>query len=251
MCPGLPASWINGWLAAVGATVLDSRLRLQWSEGAAPVAVFSAVGDDPIAILEASWPREADLLDLPVAETWSQCGRLERKVHVEDFRARVQAARSHPHSWTLSSTMTDLCVDKKDEVAHARFDPAGPGTIKWLHHRLLKVHEHAKTPSAEDLLASFENRFARVRDNGLGFDLSRFGSLADKSHVMVDPIVETLAFYGLHIFPVRGPGREDSTRAVQRGWLDETAAVGHRPRQMFLWPAWRQPLDRDGIRRFA
>lgn len=23
-CPGLPASWLNGWLAAVGATVLDT-----------------------------------------------------------------------------------------------------------------------------------------------------------------------------------------------------------------------------------
>ena len=30
-CPGLPASWINGWLAAVGATVLDSRIRLHWT----------------------------------------------------------------------------------------------------------------------------------------------------------------------------------------------------------------------------
>lgn len=247
MCPGLPASWINGWLAAVGATVLDSRLRLQWSDGAAPVAVFSAGGDDPIAIIEASWPQESDLTDLPVSETWNETGHLKRKVQVEDFRARAQAARSHPHSWTLSSTMTDLCVGKNNEIAHAKFDPAGPGTIKWLHHRLLKVHKHAKTPSAEDLLASFENRFARVQHNGLGFDLSRFGSLADESKPMVDPFVEVLAFYGLNIFPVRGPGREDSARSVQRGWLTEPLEVGRESRKRFYWPAWRQPLDRDGI----
>ena len=30
-CPGLPASWVNGWLAAVGVTVLDSRIRLHWT----------------------------------------------------------------------------------------------------------------------------------------------------------------------------------------------------------------------------
>ena len=28
-CPGLPGAWINAWLAAVGATVLDARVRLQ------------------------------------------------------------------------------------------------------------------------------------------------------------------------------------------------------------------------------
>lgn len=246
-CPGLPASWINGWLAAVGATVLDSRLRLQWSDEAAPVAVLSAVGDDPISILKTAWPRERNLLDMPLAETWRQADRLKRKVNVKDFKARAQAARSDLHSWTLSSTMTDLCVDKNGEVAHAKFDPAGPGTIKWLHHRLRKVHKHARAPSVEDLLASFENKSARVRDNGLGFDLSRFGSLADESHPMVDPFVEVLAFYGLYFFPVRGLGRKDSNQAVQRGWLDEPAAAGRKSRQVFLWPAWQQRLDRDSI----
>ena len=38
-CPGVPASWINGWLAAVGATMLDSRIRLQWTADRTPVAV--------------------------------------------------------------------------------------------------------------------------------------------------------------------------------------------------------------------
>ena len=37
--------------------------------------------------------------------------------------------------------MTDLSINADGEVAHAPFDPAGPGTTKWLHHRLVKVHE--------------------------------------------------------------------------------------------------------------
>lgn len=40
-CPGLPASWINAWLAAVGATVLDSGIRLHWTAETA-LAVLSA-----------------------------------------------------------------------------------------------------------------------------------------------------------------------------------------------------------------
>ena len=41
-CPGLPADWINGWLAAVGATVLDARIRLHWTTEGTPLAVLSA-----------------------------------------------------------------------------------------------------------------------------------------------------------------------------------------------------------------
>ena len=37
ICPGLPGGWINAWLAAVGATVLDDRLTLRWTtDGAHP-----------------------------------------------------------------------------------------------------------------------------------------------------------------------------------------------------------------------
>ena len=245
-CPGLQASWINGWLAAVGTTVLDSRLRLHWTEGPAPVAVISASGDDPVAILHAAWPRASELEDLPIAENWGGAGQLKRRVPVEHFVTRARAARSHEHSWTLSSTMTDLCIDKSGQVAHARFDPTVPKGIT-LHHRLTKVHQNMEQPSEEDLVASFENRSLRVKVNGLGFDLSRFGSLADDTDPLVDPVVEVLAFYGLNILPVRGPGRERHTASVQRGWLKWPLQDGSTSPRAFLWPAWRQPLDRHGI----
>ena len=32
-CPGLPADWINGWLAAVGATVLDTPAPAALDDG--------------------------------------------------------------------------------------------------------------------------------------------------------------------------------------------------------------------------
>ena len=143
-CPGLPASWVNAWLAAIGVTVLAPRIRLHWVAEDTPVAVLSSVELEPVEALVDAWPDEAFLRDLPVAENWNGAGVLKRKVSVEQFVARVRKARGHPFAWTLSSTMTDLSIDQNGEVAHAPFDPAGPGTTKWLHSRLLRTHELAR-----------------------------------------------------------------------------------------------------------
>ena len=245
MCPGLPGNWINGWLAAVGATVLDSRIRLHWTDGGTPVAVLSAGETDPLAALAESWPDRALLEDLPIAEQWVGAASVPRTVSVGAFVQRARAARGHRYSWALSSTLTDLHLDKGGDVSHARFDPAGPGTIKWLHHRLLKVHKHVD-PSVERLEEALR-RGIRVNDNGLGFDITRLGSLADSSDKWVNPVVEVLAFFGLAILPVRGRGTDARlggsfrNRAAQRGWLQDG-----RDRR-FFWPAWRQRLDQLGI----
>ncbi len=248
-CPGLPADWLNGWLAAVGTTVLDSRLRLQWTADGNPLAVLSAETVDPLAVVVESWPDAGLLKELPIAENWKDTVRLERKVPVDAFAARVRSARGHRHSWTLSSTMTDLCVDENGEVAHAPFDPAGPGTIKWLHHRLMKVHSKVE-PTAERIRDSLEGRAVRIEDNGLGFDQTRLGSQADDAPNWVDPVVETLAFFGLAVLPVRGNGvdrrlnHRASARERQKGWLNNPR---DQPGRRFVWPAWSQPLDTAGI----
>ena len=244
-CAGLPASWLNGWLAAVGTTVLDSRVGLGWTRGRTPVAVLAARDIDPVAALVEAWPSESELHDMPLAETWKSAGTLRRRVPVEEFRARAKASRGHRHCWTLSSTLTDLHVDESGLVAHAPFDPAGPGTIKWLHHRLLKVHGQVDL-SVRRLEDSLTGRAVRVKDNGLGFDMTRLGSLADSSSKWVDPVVETLAFFGLALLPVRGngtEGRPNKFSQVQRGWR----VTAERERSQFGWPAWEQPLDRLGI----
>lgn len=249
-CSGLPASWINGWLAAVGATVLDSRIRLSWSPDATPVAVLAANDSDPVELLTESWPTETALDELPLACNWNGGASLRRRIPVEVFWERARMARRHPQAWTISSTLTDLHVDKKGEVAHAPFDPAGPGTIKWLHERLKKVH---LVPSIEQIMDSFAGRAARVSGNGLGFDQARLGSLADSGGgILVDPVVEVLAFFGLALLPVRGRGTDErlgSARpsTIQRGWQRVRVGDESHPQLRFLWPAWSHPLDLHGI----
>ena len=250
-CPGLPADWINGWLAAVGVTVLDARVRLRWSAHDTPVAVLSAADVDPIDAIVQSWPDAAVLLDMPIAKDWRQTNQpMERKVHVDVFRQRARMARQHPHSWTLSSTMTDLQVEKQGDVEHAPFDPSGPGTTKWLHDRLMGLHKLADL-SAERVQDSLTGRAVRAQHNGLGFDHSRLGSLADQTKIWVDPVVEVLAFFGLAVLPMRASGvdkrlapRADG-RSRQRGWR-RGQGRGEEARR-FAWPAWTQPLDCHGI----
>ena len=251
-CQGLSADWVNGWLAAVGTTVLEPCLKLHWSRDATPVAVISSRDGDPVDALVAAWPNCTMLADLPVAEHWPDGRadhgvRLPRKVPVEALRARMREARAHPLSWTLTSTVTDLCVDRAGEAGHAPFDPAGPGTTKWLHYRLTKAHAHVDSPH-DWLGPSLEGRGRRVKDNGLGFDQTRIGSQGDDAGKWTDPVVEVLAFFGLALLPARGSGVDlrlspsAGLTVRQKGWLNPSRAE-HR----FFWPAWQQPLDRHGI----
>ena len=249
-CPGLPAGWVNAWLAAIGVTVLEPRIRLHWTMQDAPVAVLSSVELDPVEALVDAWPDAEFLRALPIAENWNDTVELKRKVSIEHFVARVRKARGHPFVWTLSSTMTDLSVDQNGEVAHALFDPAGPGTTKWLHHRLLRTHELAGPACKERLRDSLVGQADRVKNYGLGFDSTRLGSLADASDPWIEPVVELLAFFGLAMFPVRGHGvdrrlsRYANPDERQRGWQKAPGSNG--PRH-FVWPAWQQPLDTAGI----
>ena len=247
-CPGLPAHWVNGWLAAVGATVLVPGMRLRWSEDQTPMAMLSVDGGDPVESLVDSWPDEDSLRDLPVANRWKATSPLKRSVPADAFVARARAARNHTGSWSLSSTLTDLLVERNGEVAHGRFDPPAPrGLTLW--ERLMSVHRQV-VPEPERLKESLAGRAARVKANGLGFDIGRLGSLGDDSEKWVDPVVETLAFFGLALLPVRSTGvdlRRGGRRGsgvAQRGWKATPGVVGG-PR--FMWPAWTPDLDRSAI----
>ena len=247
VCRGLGADWLNAWLAAVGATVLSETMRLRWTTDTVPVAVLSVVGDeDPVDVLAASWPSDDRVHAMPIAHESSGRLGMERKVPAHTFADRAQALRSHIDSWTLSSTMTDLHVYESGEVAHAPLDPPGPGTIKWLHHRLLKTREYVDDP-AQQIAATLDGRGLRVVDNGLGFDLTRVTTQADSSRKTVDPVVEVLAFFGLALLPARGDGVDQRASRVrsrstvrQRGWHVA-------PHRCFEWPAWRQPIDLAAI----
>lgn len=255
-CPGLPASWLNAWLSAVGLLVLEPKLRINWTSDPDPRGVLSADCDqDPIALAANAWPESDRLNEMPIAEHMEGHADMRRTVPVEVFRQRAGLARGHVDSWTLSSTVTDLCVDVSTgatmTVRHARLDPKGPGTIKWLHHRLIRSHSMVDD-AFEQVSSTLRGHGRRVRANGLGFDSTRIPALADSGHPMVDPVIEVLAFFGLQILPMRGEGVEvgkSGTRsrfaARQRCWnLDRSRTP---PTQHMTWPAWEQPLNRAGV----
>ena len=235
-CTGLPADRVNAWLAAVGTTVLVPGLRLSWTTDALPLAKLDHPDGDPVARLIEAWPDPERLNTMPVAREHLACEHpLERKVPVAAFTERIRATGDNQDTWTLTSTMTDLAVDK-DLVTHGPFDPAAPGPTKWLHHRLTKTHSDVTKPPRHipDTLAGVAEP---VRGNGLGFDLGRLG----EGPGFVDPVIETLAFFGLALLPVRGDGvKTQYPRSRQRGW--QIGGI-----RAFVWPAWTQPLDRHGI----
>ncbi|MCY3932705.1 MAG: hypothetical protein OXH70_13430 [Acidobacteria bacterium] len=250
--PGLSAHWLNGWLAAVGATVLVPGMRLRWTEDQTPVAVLSADHGNPVELISRAWPDRRRLAALPIAEEWCEERKMQRKVPLDRFTARARATRGNPQSWALSATMTDLEVDQQGEVAHGPFDAAGPGTIKWLHHRLMRLHGSVDS-TTERIDASLAGRADRVSNSGLAFDQTRLGSMADSTGThLVDPAIEILGFFGLAIFPTRGKGidsravRGARPFAIQRGWSHVTGNAG-RSRLCFRWPAWSQSLDALGI----
>ena len=255
-CPGLPAEWVNGWLAAVGTTVLDPEIQLSWTPDRSPIAVLHHPSKEPAAAVADAWPDETRLTNMPLARDHRSCPAgcggenrscKERKaVSVDQYRELLQSSQGHQDSWTLTSTMTDLAVDS-EKVTHAPFDPAGPGTIKWLHHRLLKTYrlipgDRVGLPSA--ILGALSGTATPVDGNGLGFDISRFPDRARQGgSVMIQPVVEVLAFFGLALHPVRGDGiRKRYENARQRGHR-----IGDRREGMYVWPAWRQELDQWGI----
>lgn len=254
-CPGLPASWLNAWLAAVGTTVLVPDMRLSWTDGPEPHAVLSVSDDsDPVHALVSAWPSRERVAEMPISKARIGCAVLGRQPLLSAFVERAHIARSHHDGWTLSSTLTDLyCTDSTEAraaVKHSKLDPSGPGTIGTLHDRLLKVMSHLEGDAAVAIRSTFAGRGRRVGDNGLGFDARRITALADGSKPRTDPAIETLAFFGLALLPMRGDGVAADRRGAieryalrQRGWHLVDA---NRPRRLH-WPAWSPRLGRFGI----
>lgn len=242
-CPGWPADWINAWLAAVGTTILIPNLRLSWTKDTLPIAVLEHTSKNPILALTEYWPTKERLDSMPLARsdlytrtTKDGVEKPKRKVLVESFARLLKETRGQPDAWTLTSTMTDLAVRENGEVENGPFDPPGPGTIKWLHYRLLRTHSHVQDP-ATLIKASLNGTSNFVKDNGLGFDMARL----NEGEQYTDPVIETLAFFGLALFPVRGDGvSQKFPKSRQRGWQ----IANNRD---FIWPAWTQPLDKYGI----
>lgn len=254
-CPGLPASWFNAWLAAVGTTVLVPEMRLAWSDSATPTAVLSAAGDGDVAgLLAAAWPTSERIADLPIAENWRGGRTIAPNVPLPVFRERAVASRGHDDTWALTSTYTDLHVEEagggEEMVARSRLAPAAPGPVGPIHRRLTRVLGRVDEPLVQ-LMATLEGRARRVSANGLGFDIARITATSDDSDKMVDAVLEVLSFFGVALLPIRGAGtrrranaRAWTQRARQRLWFRDP---DDSRRMRLMWPAWRDPLTAQGI----
>jgi len=238
--PGLPASWLNGWLAAVGATVLVPDLRVAWTEGPAPMALLDA--DEAATKIAQALPTKDQLGRLAIARTRPDAQELSRKVTLEGFRGRArlihEGAVDHG-DWSLEMSVTDLYDLDGEEVPHAPFDPSAPKGVT-LHERLVACRAWIDDlgDPATVVALSLSGRGRRVQANGLGFDYRRSAdSVHGDSKVYVDPVVETLAFFGLHLFPVRGSALPKQ-QPRQRGFVGRPSR-----RHAFRWPCWREPLD--------
>lgn len=254
-CPGLPASWFNAWLAAVGTTVLVPEMRLSWTDSATPTAVLSAAGDRDIAgLLAAAWPTSKRIADLPIAENWRGGRTIAPNVPLPAFRERASVSRGHNDAWALTSTYTDLHVEEAsggDEiVARSQLAPAAPGPVGPVHRRLTRVFDRVDEPLVQ-LKATVEGRARRVSANGLGYDIARITATGDDSDKVVDPVLEVLSFFGMALLPIRGAGTR--RRANERTWAQRTRQrlwfldTGNSRRLRLMWPAWRDPLTAQGI----
>lgn len=237
VCPGLPADWLNAWLAAIGALVLVPELRLHWSDDPVPLAVFSVPGEhDPAALVAAAWPTAEDIAALPIARYLEGHRELALNPSVDDWTDRVEIARSARFGWTLTSLYTDLAWSRSDRthtIDRGQFNRAVPKGLTAFE-RLVAVVGRA---NPGDLARTLDGTARRVKGNGLGFDVTRIGSLADDTEKTVDPCLEVLAFYGLALFPTRG----DGVRRRQRGWTSVARSGG------FRWFTWSPALSSAGV----
>lgn len=234
-CPGLPADWLNAWLAAVGATVLVPGLRLRWTEGPRPIAVFALSGTTTVdEALAAALPNAESFDGFPLADSLEGYQPIKFGVTFEQFAERAIAARAHEMGWTLSSLYTDLTTDRgRPSCANAPFLPGMPAG-RTADERLCSI-----AGAVGDVAPTLDGVAVRAQQAGLGFDITRIGSIGDKTDHWVDPVVELLAFFGLRLFPARSDG---SIAVRQRNWMGRRVASRH-----FSWPAWRDLLDVDAI----
>lgn len=235
---GLPADWLNGWLAAIGVLVLVEGTRLSWTTEPRPLAVFDHTTTDLAAAIVSSLPTRHEIDRLAIARTLPHHSeRLDRGVPVEVYRARATVARSQG-DFLFGACLTDLQLARNGELDHSPFDPPAPkGLTLW--DRIVSCREKLDEDPTEQLAASLRGSARRVKANGLGFDHTRILSPADPvGDVWVDPAVEILVSVGMAIIHDRGDGEG----ARIRGWTGPGSRIG-----AFTWPVWDAPLGLGAV----
>jgi hypothetical protein len=234
--PGLPADWLNAWLAAIGVTVLLPSVKLSWTDDVIPHAIFWV--EEGIDLPEAIFgvlPSADELGLLPTARRHpDSAASFDRNVSLEVFQDRARIERS-AHTSTLAATVTDLVEGRGSEVLRTSpFNTPAPGGVT-LWERLVACRGEIREQT--QVGHTLNGQANRLKGNGLGFDCRRApGGVpsAPKESKFVDPVIETLAGFGLRLFPVRGNGRRETTRR----WTGGSTQVGS-----FTWFSWLPRLD--------
>lgn len=243
--PGLPASWLNAWLAAIGVTVLLPDVRLSWSQDDTPHAIFWGARADYLATRIAEHlPATSDIETSPIARHLPDLMHpFNRSVTLESYRERAEVERRND-GHLLAATLSDLKADADvQDLDHSPFDPPAPRG-ETLSARALSCRR--QLPDAgPDLSAAVAGTLSgaptRVQANGLGFDSRRLGGgVFPKQQLKreVDPVVELLILPALRLFPFRGDGQ----RLLQRGFTGAPSRIG-----ALVWRAWPMCLDSWGI----
>lgn len=237
VAPGLTADWLNGWLAAVGVTVLLPGVRLGWTDEAVPNAVFHQRVETPIErVIAAALPTESDLAAMTIRPQ-GPGGKLGQTATRETYKARAAEARASG-DWTLSVAHTDLAQARKGEEGTVPKGPFNAGMegdqSLWKRVAASRSLIGNGEAAAQTILRTLEGIEPRVMNAGLAFDGRRFSSGVQHENRLssprVLPVVELLAFYGISLFPVRGNG----SKVVQRGWTKDLG---------FVYPTWSEKLD--------
>jgi hypothetical protein len=237
--PGLQGDWLNGWLAAIGITVLLDDTCLSWSDDPIPHAIVTSDQPEPLAAqIAAALPTTTDLEALAIARNLLGVPAFDYKIDRPTYASRARIART-AGDFTLAATVTDLAHDDTGGyLHHAPLDPGVPkGRTLW--DRLIRCRNALPDDPTARIDATLAGHGRRISGNGLGFDYRRLLHAASPNGgVWSDPVVECVAFMGLAFLPVRGDGH----RTAARGW-------SHRPtrRGAFTWPLWRPPLPPIGI----
>ncbi len=233
--PGWTADWLNAWLAAIGVCVLLDDVTLRWTDDPRPHAIFSHPDIDDLAVaIDATLPTVDELNSFAISRSIEGFEPFPRTVTSAAFGARAPKARDEG-DFSLGTTVTDLSETDGDGLAHSPFDPPVPKG-RTIHDR---VRDTTSALTAESTSRSMRGATIRVKNNGLGFDYSRILQPADPhGDKWIDPAIETLAFFGLMLMPVRGDGR----RATARGWTASKSRRG-----ALTWPAWKRALGTAAI----
>jgi hypothetical protein len=228
--PAWTADWINGWLAAIGVTVICPDIKLCWTNTTTPTAIFTTTTPDNIAeTIAAHFPPKTFLDDTAIANTAKQ--------HPEDddYVKGAQQARDKA-DWYWASSYSDLGPignKKEDHYRKSLFYPGVPKGIK-LTDRVANIAKQS-WGKATDIELSMNGALPRVQGNGLGYDPKRLIDPAyPHSDVAIDPVVESLAVFAMLLFPVRGNGYRTNTR-------------GETNTTRFRWTTWNKPMDLAAI----